>query len=201
MISYIRGTLAEVSPDLIVVEAGSIGFDIRVPLSVTESLPPVGSEVRIYTYLKVSDDALTLYGFNSRQDLQMFRRLINVSGVGPKGALSVLSALSPDRLRLAVLGGDARAISKAPGIGLKTAQKIILDLKDQIRPEDLSEIPGRESEPVPMEAEGAAQEAVEALTQLGYSLSEAGRAVRAVRGAETMDSAAILKAALRQFRL
>ncbi len=201
MISYIRGTLAEVSPDLIVVEAGSIGFDIRVPLSVTESLPPVGSEVRIYTYLKVSDDALTLYGFNSRQDLQMFRRLINVSGVGPKGALSVLSALSPDRLRLAVLGGDARAISKAPGIGLKTAQKIILDLKDQIRPEDLSEIPGRESEPVPMEAEGAAQEAVEALTQLGYSLSEAGRAVRAVRGAEAMDSAAILKAALRQFRL
>lgn len=201
MISYIRGTLAEVSPDLIVVEAGSIGFDIRVPLSVTESLPPVGSEVRIYTYLKVSDDALTLYGFNSRQDLQMFRRLINVSGVGPKGALSVLSALSPDRLRLAVLGGDARAISKAPGIGLKTAQKIILDLKDQIRPEDLSEIPGRENEPVPMEAEGAAQEAVEALTQLGYSLSEAGRAVRAVRGAETMDSAAILKAALRQFRL
>ena len=201
MISYIRGTLAEVSPDLIVVEAGSIGFDIRVPLSVTESLPPVGSEVRIYTYLKVSDDALTLYGFNSRQDLQMFRRLINVSGVGPKGALSVLSALSPDRLRLAVLGGDARAISKAPGIGLKTAQKIILDLKDQIRPEDLSEIPGRENEPVPMEAEGEAQEAVEALTQLGYSLSEAGRAVRAVRGAETMDSAAILKAALRQFRL
>lgn len=201
MISYIRGTLSEVSPDLIVVEAGSVGFNIRVPLSVTENLPPVGSEILIYTYLKVSDDALTLYGFNSRQDLQMFRRLINVSGVGPKGALAVLSVLPPDQLRLAVLAGDAKSISRAPGIGLKTAQKIILDLKDQIRPEDLTQIPGRETGPMPKEAAGAAEEAVEALTQLGYSLAEAGRAVHAVKGAENMDSAAILKEALRQFRL
>lgn len=202
MISYIKGTLAEVSPDLIVVEAGAIGFNIRVPFSVTENLPPIGSEVLIYTYLKVTEDALTLYGFNTRQDLEMFRRLINVSGIGPKGALAILSALSPDDLRMAVLLGDARAIAKAPGIGPKTAQKIILELKDRISPDDITAIPGREDGHRPAAAESAAsQDAIEALTQLGYSLAEAARAVRTVRGAENMDSAAILKAALREIRI
>lgn len=137
MISYIRGILAEKEEDQIVVEASSIGYEIHVPLSFLEELPPVGEEVRIYTYLQVKEDALNLFGFRSRQDLKMFKQLLGVNGIGPKGALGLLSAMRPDDLRLAVISGDAKAISKAPGIGLKTAQRLILDLKDKISVEEI----------------------------------------------------------------
>ena len=132
MISYIRGTLAEAQGSLIVVEAGSVGVNINVPLSLVEGLPSVGEEVTIYTCLRVTDDALTLYGFGSRNDLEMFRQLLNVSGIGPKGALGLLSVLTPDELRVAVVTGDAKALTRAPGVGAKTAQRIILDLKDRV---------------------------------------------------------------------
>ena len=122
MISYVKGALAEKSGDRIVVEAGPVGLGIYVPLSVLEVLPPLGEEVKIYTYLQVREDDLSLYGFLNRQDLDMFRRLIGVNGIGPKGALGILSALSPDDLRLAILTGDAKAISKAPGVGAKNVQ-------------------------------------------------------------------------------
>ena len=117
MISYIRGTLAEVLGDTVVVEAGQVGVNIRVPLTVTEQLPRIGEEVLIYTYLKVSEDALTLFGFLTRRDLDLFRRLITVNGIGPKGALGILSVLSADDLILAVVTNDAKAIARAPGLG------------------------------------------------------------------------------------
>lgn len=200
MISYIRGTLAEVQGDLIVVSAGAVGVNIHVPLSVTEALPAVGEEVMIYTYLKVAEDALTLYGFNTRRDLEMFRQLLNVSGVGPKGALAVLSALTPDDLRIAIFTGDSKAITKAPGIGAKTAQRIILDLKDRVSQEDITgiEVPGSVS--AGAASHGPAQEAAEALVQLGYSPADAGRAIRSVEHGGEMDAEALLKAALKQFR-
>ena len=137
VISYIRGMLAEKAGDMIVVEAGQVGFGIRVPMTVLESLPPLGEEVRIYTHMQVKEDDMSLYGFLNRQDLEMFRQLIGVNGIGPKGALAILSALRPDDLRLAILTGDARAISRAPGIGAKTAQRIILDLKDKVSAEEM----------------------------------------------------------------
>ena len=130
MISYVKGSLTEKFEDSVIVEAGGIGYRIFVPTSVLEHLPKTGETVKIYTYFSVREDAMSLYGFLSRQDLEMFRQLIGVNGVGPKSALGILSALSPDVLRLAVLSGDAKAISKAPGVGSKTAQRIILDLKD-----------------------------------------------------------------------
>ena len=202
MISFVQGTLAAREGDLIVVQAGAVGLNIHVPLTVIEQLPKTGEEVMIHTYLKVAEDALTLYGFLHQQDREMFCRLINVNGIGPKGALAILSTLTPDDLRMAVLTGDAKAISRAPGVGMKTAQRIILDLKDKVSFEDLESFADQDTAgPAGRSAAaGAASEAVEALVQLGYSLSDAGKAVRAVEGAEQMDSEQILKAALRQFR-
>ena len=202
MISFVQGTLAAKEGDLIVVQAGAVGLNIHVPLTVTEQLPKTGEEVMIHTYLKVAEDSLTLYGFLSVRDREMFCRLINVNGIGPKGALAILSTLTPDDLRMAVLTGDAKAIARAPGVGLKTAQRILLDLKDKISFEDLETFADQgTAQPAGRgAAAGAASEAVEALVQLGYSLSEAGRAVRAVEGAEQLDSEQILKAALKQFR-
>lgn len=200
VISYIRGMLAEKAGDMIVVEAGQVGFGIRVPMTVLESLPPLGEEVRIYTHMQVKEDDISLYGFLNRQDLEMFRQLIGVNGIGPKGALAILSTLRPDDLRLAILTGDARAISRAPGIGAKTAQRIILDLKDKVSAEEM--IASMEAEKgtgavaAPLAGE-ASREAVEALVALGYSNLEASKAVKSVQATEDMDAEAVLKASLK----
>ena len=202
MISYIRGTLAETQGSLIVVEAGSVGVNINVPLSLVEGLPSVGEEVTIYTCLRVTDDALTLYGFGSRNDLEMFRQLLNVSGIGPKGALGLLSVLTPDELRVAVVTGDAKALTRAPGVGAKTAQRIILDLKDRVSLDELSymsEQSGGVAASSTSQSAQAQREAIEALVQLGYAPTEAARAVRKVENSSAMDAEAILKAALKGF--
>ncbi len=202
MISYIKGPLIDIWEDMIVVEAAGIGYNIHVPLSVIEALPKTGTEVQVYTSLQVREDAMTLFGFLSRQDLQMFRQLLGVNGIGPKAALGLLSSLRVDDLRMAIVSGDAKAISRAPGIGPKTAQRVILDLKDRIKIEDI--LPGGETPGdiagVPTAAsgmEGAGKEAVEALVALGYSLTEAGRAVRQVEITEAMTAEDVLKASLR----
>lgn len=201
MIAYLNGRIADVSEDNLVIEVAHIGYNVRVPASVTAMLPPVGEEIRIYTYMSVREDAVALYGFLTKDDLEMYKQLITVSGVGPKAGLSVLSALSADELRMAVISQDAKAISKAPGIGAKTAQRIILELKDKISLEDTAFMKdsGMEVGAVPA-AGGISQaktEAVEALTALGYSASDALRAVKAVEQ-EDMDVEALLKAALKK---
>lgn len=199
MISYIRGILAEKAKERIVVEAGPVGMGIYVPMSVLEVLPAIGEEVKIYTYLQVREDDLSLYGFLNQQDLAMFRQLIGVNGIGPKGALGILSALRPDALRLAILTGDAKAISKAPGVGAKTAQRIILDLKDKVSAEDMLASIGEEDLQGPTEgtaAGGAAREAMDALIALGYTNLEASKAVKQVQVTEEMDAEAVLKASL-----
>ena len=138
VISFIKGPLVEIVEDTVVIESGNVGFEIHVPLSVLEKLPGIGKETKLFTYFQVREDAMCLFGFLNRQDLQMFKQLISVNGIGPKGALGVLSALRPEELRRAIVSGDAKAISKAPGIGAKTAQRIILDLKkDKI---DMAEV-------------------------------------------------------------
>lgn len=194
MISYIRGPLAEINEDMIVVEAGAVGYNIRVPLSVVEGLPGIGKEVKIYTYLQVREDAMSLYGFLTRQDLKMFRLLLGVSGIGPKGALGLLSAMRPDDLRLAVISGDVKAISRAPGIGNKTAQRLILDLKDKIPVDQLLSAPRVEPgrEPADTGLGEAAREAVEALIALGYSPGEAARAVSKTTVTENMTGEDVL---------
>ena len=200
MISYIRGTLAEKNEDSAVVEAHGVGYQIFVPVPVLSELPPLGESVKIYTYFSVREDGMSLFGFLSRQDLAMFKQLIGVNGIGPKSALGILSALRPDVLRMAVASGDAKTISRAPGVGPKTAQRIILDLKDKIRPEDVLAGGLEESLAVPEEISGVGQagkEAVEALTALGYSAAAAAGAVKKVKITEEMTAEDVLKGALR----
>ena len=201
MIAYLNGRVADVSEDNLVIEVAHIGYNVRIPASVTALLPPVGEEVRIYTYMSVREDAVALYGFLTKDDLEMYKQLITVSGVGPKAGLSVLSVLSADELRMAVISQDAKAISKAPGIGAKTAQRIILELKDRVSLEDTALMKDSGMGLAEMSASGgisqAKAEAVEALTALGYSSSDALRAVKAVEQ-DDMDVEELLKAALKK---
>lgn len=202
MFSYIKGELAEITEDSIVVEAGGIGYGIAVPGALLDSLPPVGTQVKVYTHLYVKDDLVALYGFFTKEDLRIFRLLLGVSGIGPKGALGILSAIPPDELRFAVLSGDVKSISRAPGIGTKTAQRLIIELKDRLDIQEAFEIQAAH------EAAGAVSgrkgsdedqrsEAVQALAALGYSLSDATRAVRKVENAKELSAEEIIKEALK----
>lgn len=202
MISYIKGILEAVEEDMIIVETGGIGYGIRVPLSLLEELPSLGSPVTIHTYFQVREDSMTLYGFLNRQDREMFKQLISVNGIGPRGALGILSVMRPDDLRTAIVSGDAKAISRAPGIGPKTAQRLILDLKDKVDLEEvISGFGGGNGSAVRIEElsglASAAKEAVEALTALGYTGAEASRAVKRVEMTEGMNSEDVLKASLK----
>lgn len=206
MISYVKGPLVAIEEDAIVVEAGHIGLSIHVPVSLLPELPGLGKEVTVYTYFQVREDAMTLYGFLHSQDRDMFRQLIGVNGIGPKGALGILSVLRPDDLRLAIVSEDVKALAKAPGIGNKTAQRLILDLKDKISMEDvlgnMAYTAGLDTETagsgVSMSGMAeAAKEAVQALVALGYTNSEASRAVKQVEVTDGMTSEDVLKASLK----
>lgn len=205
MIAYIKGILAEVREDGIVVEAGCIGYNIQVPGNVIGSLPGIGSEVKIHTYTHVREDAFLLYGFLTKDDLDIFKKCITVSGIGPKGALAILSVMDADSLRFAIISGDAKAIAKAPGVGARTAERLILELKDKVKIEDtlvgneavagsLLNVAGNETV---SGINAMKKDAVEALVALGYSSTEALKAVNKIEDLEGMDSEAILKAALK----
>ncbi|MFR4409273.1 MAG: Holliday junction branch migration protein RuvA [Lachnospira sp.] len=200
MISYIKGELTEVFEDTVVVETNGIGYNIRVPGSVLDRLPSVGSPVRIYTYLYVKEDAMNLFGFLSRDDLSVFKLLLNVSGIGPKGALAILSTIGPDDLRFAVLSEDVKTISSAPGIGAKTAKRLIIELKDKLKLAEVFETALANKEKASSENDVllARNEAVEALVALGYASAQAMKAVQQVENAEEKDSEQILKEALKK---
>lgn len=200
MISYIKGELADIREDSVIIENNGIGYQIFVPGSTLSSYQRTGVSVKIYTYLYVKEDVLCLYGFGSKEDLEIFKLLLTVSGIGPKGALGILSAISPDDLRFAVLSEDVKTISGAPGIGKKTAQKLIIELKDKI---SLAEAFEKKLEGASAAAEASGMEeiqseAVAALVSLGYTQTEALRAVRQVEGAQDMGVEELLKLALRK---
>lgn len=167
---------------------------ITVPESVIPSLPGIGSSIKIYTYQNVKEDALDLYGFLTMDDLKIFKQLITVNGIGPKGALSILSVISPDELRLAVISDDVKKIQSAPGIGSKTAQKLIIELKDKLKIEDVVYDLHDEKDIV----KSVRDEAVSALISLGYSNSESVSAVSTLVITENMTSEDILKQALKK---
>lgn len=199
MIAYLKGILEEVGEDYLLVEVNNIGYQVKVSLRVIEDLPTIGKEIKIYTYTYVREDMIALYGFGSKEDLNMFLLLLGVNGVGPKGALGLLSAFSAYELQMAIISQDAKTIAKAPGIGAKTAQRMILELKDKVSLEDtLEQMAGGVQDPVSFgELERSKAEAVEALTALGYSSAESMKAVKAVNMTEDMNSEALLKAALK----
>lgn len=203
MISYIKGELAEINIDSIVIDVNGIGYLIYVPATTFDYLPSVGEMIKIHTYLYIREDAMILYGFLTKDDLEMFKMLITVNGIGPKGGLAVLSTLSSDDLRFAILSGDSKAISKAPGIGAKTAQRVILDLKDKMSLEDAFEkkITHEGQLPVASKENTVKNEAVLALTALGYSQTESLKTVSGIEITEDMDVEAVLKAALRKMSI
>jgi Holliday junction DNA helicase RuvA len=203
MFSYLKGELTEIYTDHIVVETGGIGYMLVISGQAMTELPSVGSDIKVYTYLYLREDILMLYGFLDRDELDVFKLLIGVSGIGPKGAIGILSALTPDDLRFAVLSGDAKAISKAPGIGAKTAQRVVLELKDKLSLEDAFEKKQENTARVLGNASGSSvkNDAVLALTALGYSSSESLKAVSKVEITEKMDVEDVLKAALKHMAL
>ena len=202
MIAYIKGKLEEVRPAAVVVETAGTGYEINVPGSMAEELQHhLHEEVKIHTYLQVREDGVALFGFTTRDALEVFKLLITVSGIGPKGALGILSAMSTDDLRFAVLAGDTKAISKCPGIGAKTAGKLILELKDKFKLEDAFEEKWEKSVTAAENhgaEETARKEAIEALTALGYAPSDAIKAVRAVPLTEGMSTEDVLRLSLKQ---
>lgn len=200
MIQFIRGILASVEEDKVLVDVNGVGYGIFMSVQAMSSLPRTGSEVKIHTYLNVKEDAMQLFGFLTKDDLKIFKLLIKVSGVGPKGAQAVLSALSPDDLRFAVLSGDAKAIAQAPGIGKRTAEKIILELKDKLSMEESLEHAAEPGVSVGVEAETAGSvqsEAVQALVVLGYGSTEALKAVKKAAIKERADVEEVLRQALK----
>lgn len=203
MYAYIRGTLEEITEDGVIVESGGIGYNIRVSATTADLLPGIGSEVKIYTYTLVREDAFMLYGFLTRDDLEIFKKLITVSGIGPKGGLAILSVMSADALRFAVMAADAKAIARAPGIGAKTAERVILELRDKISLEDTLRGLGSPADSTGQAAGGRngdnlmKREAIEALVALGYSASDATAAVKKVEVGEDATSERILKLALK----
>lgn len=199
MITYIKGILENIAEDSIVVEAGGIGYRIFTASSVINRLPRVGETVKIYIFMSVKDDGIKLYGFNSCEELDIFNSLLTVSGVGPKGALNIVSAISPKDIITAIITGDTGTISKAPGIGKKTGQRIILELKDKFKTEDAFTVAdgGITDDTVSYSVDEPKYEAVEALISLGYMRSEAIKAVSSVYE-EGMASDELLKMALKK---
>ena len=196
MIAFVHGMAVDMTESSVVVEAGGIGYEIYMTGADLSEIR-MGEDVKVHTYFSVREDAMKLYGFRAKDDLQMFKLLLGVNGVGPKAALGVLAGITADELRFAILSDDVKTLSKAPGIGKKTAQK------DKMKLEDAFELKlAHEQERAVVGAGGVSdgrQEAVEALVALGYSSADALRAVRKVTDVPPDDVEGLLKAALKNF--
>ena len=194
MIAFVNGIVEDYSEEAVILDVNGIGYEIKISGDTAAALPSIGERMKLYTYTYVREDAFCLYGFLTKDDLEIFKKLITVSG------LAVLSVMSADDLRFAIMSGDAKMIATAPGIGKKTAERVILDLRDKISVEDTM-IHRRMTEQTAQDSfaddNQIRTEAVEALTALGYSAQEALQAVKKVVISEEMDVEAVLKAALK----
>ncbi len=192
-----KGEVAGIYEDRIILEVGGIGYNIFMPASSLDLIEGTGIDVKVYTYLHVREDALLLYGFLTKDDLELYKLLTSVNGIGPKAALALLSVMNADELKFAILAGDAKQIGRAPGIGPKSAQRIIIDLKDKI---DLMSAFDGMSKDTPQKQQGfedmndVRREAAQALTALGYSQTESYKAVKSIDDAGDVET--VLKAAL-----
>lgn len=176
MIAFIKGIVDSVAEGSVVIECGGLGYQALAPVTVLQRLTK-GQEVKLLTYLQVKEDGIALFGFTTQEERAIFLRLIAVSGIGPKAALSLLSALTPPQIMLAVITDDTTALCRAPGIGKKTAGRLLLELKDKLRAETEAEDLGLSAQVGISTATGPKQDAIDALTALGYGRSEAVRAV------------------------
>ena len=201
MFSYIRGTLADIDDNVVTVENNGIGYGMSASLNTIRQLPAIGSEVKLNTKLIPKEDSLTLYGFYDKEELKMFELLLCVSGIGPKGALAILGNMTVSDIQFAVAGGDAKAFAAAPGIGKKTAERIIIDLKDKVdiigafEAKITSDLSGtKKAAP----ATSVKEEVLEALVALGYSPSKAARALDKMTITESTTTEQLLSDTLKQ---
>ena len=201
MFSYIRGTLADIDDNVVTVENNGIGYGMSASLNTIRQLPAIGSEVKLNTKLIPKEDSLTLYGFYDKEELKMFELLLCVSGIGPKGALAILGNMTVSDIQFAVAGGDAKAFAAAPGIGKKTAERIIIDLKDKVdiigafEAKITSDLSGtKKATP----ATSVKEEVLEALVALGYSPSNAARALDKMTITESTTTEQLLSDTLKQ---
>ncbi len=195
MYAYIYGQIMEKEPENLVIENGHIGYNIHVAPGMLSRFPEVGQFAKVYTYTSVREDAFWLYGFSSKEELNVFKLLITVNGIGPKGAMGILSVMDADTLRLAILSQDTKMIAKAPGVGAKSASRIVLELKDKIKPEDVIGNVGETEDS--SAASQIRQEAAEALTALGYTVSDAYRVLQQIPITEDTSVESVIKSALR----
>ena len=198
MIAYISVALVSAGENYIVIDNHGMGYRIFVSGKFLEHIPAYGTQIKIYTHMYIREDELTLYGFHSEEELSVFRILIGISGVGPKVAMAILTALTIQELQLAVISEDAKTISKANGVGAKGASRIILELKDKLKMEDMMDAAYEQSIVQDTQDANAARDAILALVNLGYSNSEAALAVKKIGDTSQMDIEAILKAALKK---
>ena len=198
MIAFIEGKVAEKNPGELIINAGGVGFSLLCSTATLAAAPEKDKVWRCHTVMNVREDAMELFGFATKQEREMFRRLCSVTGVGAKTALGILSALPLRDLCIAIVTGDINSLSRAPGIGKKTAQRIILELKDKVDQQDVSLPKGAAAAaPVSAPAGGIHREAQAALQALGYTSAEAARAINLVRDqADTVDQ--LILAAVRQ---
>ena len=198
MIAYISGALVSAGENYIVIDNHGMGYRIFVSGKFLEHIPAYGTQIKIYTHMYIREDELTLYGFHSEEELSVFRILIGISGVGPKVAMAILTALTIQERQLAVISEDTKTISKANGVGAKGASRIILELKDKLKMEDMMDAAYEQSIVQDTQDLNAARDAILALVNLGYSNSEAALAVKKIGDTSQMDIESILKAALKK---
>ena len=201
MISYIKGTLEDMSPGMVVVDNQGIGYQMMVPMR-GEAFPKIGQEIKIYTHMHVREDDVSLFGFLSKEEKEAFELLIGVNGIGPKVGLSVLSTLSVYELKMAMISEDVKTISKTPGLGPKGAKKLILELKDKLSFDELEEDGvGAEIFDTTSDSSDSVMITIEGLVSLGYSKSEAAIAVNKVEGAADLAPEELLKKALKNIMI
>lgn len=205
MFAFIEGLLDYIDEETCVVDAGGFGININISGRTAMMLPGIGEHVKLYTYTAVREDSISLYGFDTREDLNLYKKLITVNGVGPKVGLALLSALDADAIRLAIISDDFKKISSAPGVGPKTAQRIVLELKDKIKMSDdalaNSIVNSKSLDIVTSNGKSTTDEmkdAISALVALGYGQTDSRKAVLSIENVEKMDSSEILSAALKK---
>lgn len=200
MIAYVDGILEDVSEENAVIDVGGLGYNVKISSHTAGRLPGIGVHVRLYTYTSVREDAFLLFGFLNRDELDVFKKCITVNGIGPKGALAILSVMDVYSLKYAIASGDVKAISKAPGIGIKTAERLVLELKDKIQV-DAGMIQREMGEyaqgSISMESDQFT-EALEALLALGYSRTESVKALKGIPEGDKMDAGRLVKMALKK---
>jgi len=200
MIAYIKGPIAYVTDQSVVVDANGVGYLIHISASTLNRLPPRGAEVQIFTYMQSNENGQSLHGFLTQEEVRLFTLLISVSGIGPKVASQILSAMSPSQVIIAIVADDAAALSKAPGVGKKTAQRVLLELRDKIKTTDSGESSrGMEQTFIGLgtDKRSEKQDAMDALLALGYGRTEAMQSVLEA-AEEDMTADQIIRLALKK---